>query len=53
MPGTGAPIDVNIERLFRININKYMLTKNKHSLGYAYRKFYTMLSFIISCYARY
>ncbi|MFX2101663.1 Mu transposase C-terminal domain-containing protein [Acinetobacter baumannii] len=42
MPGTGALIDVNIERLFRININKYMLTKNKHSLGYAYRKFYTM-----------
>ena len=42
MPGTGALIDVNIERLFRININKYMLTKDKHSLGYAYRKFYTM-----------
>ncbi len=42
MPGIGALIDVNIERLFRININKYMLTKDKHSLGYAYRKFYTM-----------
>ena len=42
MPGTGALIDVNIERLFRININKYMLTKDKYSLGYAYRKFYTM-----------
>ncbi|APV36817.1 MULTISPECIES: Mu transposase C-terminal domain-containing protein [Acinetobacter] len=42
MPGTGALIDVNIERLFRININKHMLTKDKYSLGYAYRKFYTM-----------
>lgn len=42
MPGIGALIDVNIERLFRININKYMLTKDKHSLSYAHRKFYTM-----------
>ncbi len=42
MPGTGALIDVNIERLFRININKHMLTTDKHSLGYTYRKFYTM-----------
>ncbi len=42
MPGIGALIDINIERLFRININKYMLTKDKHSLSYAYRKFSTM-----------
>lgn len=41
-PGTGALINVSIERLFRININKYMLTKDKHPLAYAYRKFHTM-----------
>ncbi|MFX6174650.1 transposase, partial [Acinetobacter baumannii] len=40
--GVGALVDQNIERLFRININKYMLTKDKHSLSYAYRKFSTM-----------
>lgn len=40
--GIGALIDKNIERLFRININKYMLTKDKNSLSYAHRKFSTM-----------
>ena len=40
--GVGALVDQNVERLFRININKYMLTKDKYSLSYAYRKFSTM-----------
>lgn len=40
--GVGALVDQNIERLFRIIINKYMLTKDKYSLGYAHRKFSTM-----------
>ncbi|GAA3923743.1 hypothetical protein GCM10022277_19440 [Litoribacillus peritrichatus] len=44
--GTGAQIDEEIERLFRIVIDKYVLNdkgeENKHPISYAYRRFQTM-----------
>lgn len=40
--GVGALIDQKIEQIFRIIINKYMLTKDKKSLNYSYRKFLTL-----------
>lgn len=39
MPGIGAVIDVHIEKLFRIAIDRYLLTDKKHSFPYAHRKF--------------
>lgn len=38
-PGVGAKIDVHIEKLFRIAIDRYILTKKQHTFGYAHRKF--------------
>ncbi len=38
-PGVGAIIDVHIEKLFRIAIDRYILTKKQHTFGYAHRKF--------------
>lgn len=38
-PGKGALIDANIERLFRIAINKYLLKDKGNSFPYAYRRF--------------
>jgi len=39
MPGIGAVIDAHIEKLFRIAIDRYLLTDKKHSFPYAHRKF--------------
>ena len=39
MPGVGAIVDANIERLFRRAIEKYLLTDQKNSLVFAHRKF--------------
>ncbi|MCI2282337.1 DDE-type integrase/transposase/recombinase [Colwellia sp. MSW7] len=39
MPGTGAIIDPFIERLFRIAIDKYLLTDKGYSFPYAHRRF--------------
>lgn len=39
MPGTGAIIDSFIERLFRIAIDKYLLTDKGYSFPYAHRRF--------------
>jgi len=39
MPGVGALVDTSVERLFRIAIEKYLLTDKKISLPYAHRKF--------------
>ncbi|MEQ1528505.1 MAG: transposase [Methylococcales bacterium] len=38
-PGIGAVIDANIARLFRIAIEKHMLTDKGNSLQYAHRQF--------------
>jgi hypothetical protein len=39
MPGTGAIIDAFTERLFRIAIDKYLLTDKGYSFPYAHRRF--------------
>jgi transposase InsO family protein len=39
MPGVGAVIGEHIEKLFRIAIDRYLLTDKKHSFPYAHRKF--------------
>jgi len=39
MPGIGTVIDAHIEKLFRIAIDRYLLTDKKHSFPYAHRKF--------------
>ena len=40
--GVTAVINENVERLFSITINKYLLNDSKHTVVYAYRKFKTM-----------
>ena len=40
--GTTAIINTDIERLFSITINKYLLNDRKHTIVYAYRKFKAM-----------
>lgn len=40
--GVTAIINEDIERLFSITINKYLLNDSKHTVVYAYRKFKTM-----------
>jgi hypothetical protein len=42
MEGVGALIDGDIEKLFRIAINKYLLIDNKKSFPYAHRRFKDM-----------
>jgi len=42
MPGIGAKIDDNIERLFRIAIDKYVLSDKGVSFPYVHRRFKTM-----------
>ncbi|TRW94405.1 transposase family protein [Candidatus Methylobacter oryzae] len=39
MPGIGVAIDAHIEKLFRIAIDRYLLTDEKNSFPYAHRKF--------------
>ena len=39
MPGTGINVDEFIERLFRIAIDKYLLTDKGYSFPYAHRRF--------------
>ena len=41
-PGTGANVDDDVEKLFRITIERYVLTDKKLSLPYAHRKFKTL-----------
>lgn len=38
MPGVGVVVDEHVEKLFRIAIDRYLLTDKKHSLPYAYRQ---------------
>lgn len=38
-PGVGATIDEDIERLFRISIERHILTTKEKSFPYAYRRF--------------
>ncbi len=39
MPGTGVNVDESIKRLFRIAIDKYLLTDKGYSFPYAHRRF--------------
>ncbi|MBU4243598.1 MAG: transposase, partial [Proteobacteria bacterium] len=41
-PGVGATIDEQTERLFRIAIDKHLLTENKSDFPYAHRRFTTL-----------
>ena len=41
-PGTGANVDEEVEKLFRIAIERYVLTEKKLSMSYAHRKFKTL-----------
>ena len=41
-PGTGAIVDEQTERLFRIAIDKYILSDKGHSFPYAHRRLETM-----------
>ena len=41
-PGTGAIIDEEVEKFFRIAIERYVLTDKKLSFPYAHRKFKTL-----------
>lgn len=43
-PGVGALVDEHIERLFRTAIDRYLLTRKKHTFPYAYRKFKSLYS---------
>ena len=40
--GTAAIINTDVERLFSMIINKYLLNDSKHTIVYAYRKFKAM-----------
>ncbi len=42
MPGEGTVVDEHVEKLFRIAIDRYLLTDKKHSLPYAYRQFQSL-----------
>lgn len=42
VPGTGAIIDANVERMFRIVLDRYYLTEKNYSLPYAHRRFEDM-----------
>lgn len=42
MPGVGAIINEHVRQLFKITIDRYLLTDKKHSLPYAHRKFQTL-----------
>jgi hypothetical protein len=37
--GSGVRVDANVERMFRIVLDRYYLTKKNHSLAYAHRRF--------------
>lgn len=39
MPGIGVAIDTHIEKLFRIAIDRYLLTDKKYSFPYVHGKF--------------
>lgn len=41
-PGTGAIVDIAVERMFRIVLDRYYLTDKKHSLPYVHRRFEDM-----------
>lgn len=41
-PGNGSIVDTNVERMFRIVLDRYYLTEKKHSLPYAHRRFEDM-----------
>jgi transposase InsO family protein len=46
-PGTGAVVNETVEKLFRIAIDRYLLTEKKHSLLYAHRRFKSLYA---NCY---
>jgi transposase InsO family protein len=46
-PGTGIAVNEAVEKLFRIAIDRYLLTEEKHSLLYAHRRFQSLYA---SCY---
>lgn len=46
-PGTGAVVNETVEKLFRIAIDRYLLTEEKHSLLYAHRRFQSLY---VNCY---
>ncbi|WP_442498192.1 transposase [Methylobacter sp. sgz302048] len=41
-PGVGAIVDERVKKMFRITIDRYLLTDDKHSLPYAHRKFQSL-----------
>ena len=41
-PGVGVVVDGLVEKLFKIAIDRYLLTDKKHPLPYAHRRFQTM-----------
>jgi transposase InsO family protein len=41
-PGTGTAVNEAVEKLFRIAIDRYLLTEEKHSLLYAHRRFQSL-----------
>lgn len=41
-PGVGAVVDEHAKKMFRITIDRYLLTDDKHSLPYAHRKFQSL-----------
>lgn len=41
-PGNGTIVDVNIERMFRIVLDRHFLTEDGHTLSYAHRRFEDM-----------
>ncbi|MGZ5027431.1 MAG: transposase, partial [Methylobacter sp.] len=46
-PGTGTAVNEAVEKLFRIAIDRYLLTEEKHSLLYAHRRFQSLYA---NCY---
>ncbi len=41
-PGVGVGVDGVVEKLFKIAIDRYLLTDKKHTLSYAHRQFQSM-----------
>ncbi|TRW94408.1 DDE-type integrase/transposase/recombinase [Candidatus Methylobacter oryzae] len=46
-PGTGTVVNEAVEKLFRIAIDRYLLTEDKHSFLYAHRRFQSLY---VNCY---
>ncbi|MDP1664235.1 MAG: DDE-type integrase/transposase/recombinase [Methylobacter sp.] len=41
-PGIGVTVNAGVEKLFRIAIDRYLLTEKKHSFSYAHRRFQSL-----------